>query len=324
MATDAIVLLEKLRCLKLINTETRTEPYIWPVLIRIDDNTLNTPELVAMQTPVLGNARVVIKDSMRAGETASIPASVGILRTRFEDNLVTHRLLLVVGLLENDETPESAMEAGFKAFNSELQAAIAENLFALAGADEEETKAIVKEISKRVEGRVRSAIENGLSAYEKAKVFAGILNLDDFNGSDFKSFGEDSLDPATFTLQFEASGKILGRFETLSQYEIQGQLQLRPVVIDRCQAQVNAVNTAQAVVNSIEAEIRSLQDQLQGGGDEPSLPKSFIIAEIRRIRTEELAPAVEALEAAREALKACRNLPTKNVSLLAGGFVVQP
>lgn len=324
MATDAIVLLEQLHCLTLNNTETRTEPYIWPALIRIDDNTLDTPELVAMQTPILGNARVMIKDSMRAGETASIPSSVGILRTRFEDNLVTHRLLLVVALLENDETPEDAMEDGFKAFNSELQTAVAENLFALAGANEEETKAITDEISKRVAGRVRSAIENGLSAYEKAKVFAGILNLDDFNGSDFKSFGGDSLNPTAFTLHFEARGKILGVFETLSQYEIQGQLQVRPVVVDRCQAQVNAVNAAQAVVNGIEAEIRSLQDQLRGGGDEPPLPKNFIIAEIRRIRAEELAPAVAALEAARATLKACRNLPSTPVSPQAGGVVAKP
>jgi hypothetical protein len=85
MATDAIVLLEQLYCLTLINTEARTEPYIWPALIRIDDNTLNTPELVAMDTPLLQFARVVIKDSMQAGETAGIPSTVGILRARFDE-----------------------------------------------------------------------------------------------------------------------------------------------------------------------------------------------------------------------------------------------
>ncbi len=324
MATDAIVLLEQLHCLTLINTETRTEPYIWPALIQIDDNTLTTPDLVAMQSPVLGNARVVIKDSMRAGETASIPSSVGILRTRFEDNLVTRRLLLVVALLENDETPEDAMEAGFKAFNSEVRSAIADNLFALSAANEEETKAITDQISERVAGRVRSAIENGLSAYEKAKVFAGFLNLDNSIGSDFKSFGKDFLGPASFTMHFESKGKILGVFDTLSQYEIEGQLQIKPVVVDRCQAQVNAVNAAQAVVNGIEAEIRSLQDQLRGGGDEPPLPKSFIIAEIKRIRVEELAPAVADLQAARAALKACRDLLSTHVTPQAGGVVLQP
>ncbi len=101
-------------------------------------------------------------------------------------------------------------------------------------------------------------------------------------------------------------------------------MQLRPVVVDRCQAQVNAVNAAQAVVNGVEAEIRSLQDQLRGTGDEPPLPKNFIIAEIKRIRAEELAPAVAALEAARAALKACRNLLPTPVSPQAGGVVAKP
>jgi hypothetical protein len=323
MATDAILLLEQLHCLRLLNTETRTEPYIWPALLRVDDTTIATPDLVAMQTPVLGNARVVIKDSMRAGETASIPASVGILRTRFEDNLMTRRLILVVALLENDETPEDAMQAGFNAFNSELRAAIADNLFALAGADEEETKAIIAQVSERVAGQVRSAISNGLSAYEKAKVFAGILNLDDSIGNDFKSFGKDSLRPEAFTLHFKAQGKILGGIDTLSEYEIRGQLQIKPVVADRCQAQVNAVNAAQSVVNGIEAEIRALQDELSGGGDGPSLPKSFIIAEIKRIRTEELAPAVADLQAARAALKACREQSGRRFPPLSGGVLTQ-
>jgi len=323
MATDAIVQLEQLHCLKLVNTEKRTEPYIWPALFRVDDNTLNTPDLVAMQTPILGNARVVIKDSMRAGETASIPASVGILRTRFEDNLVTRRLILVVALLENDETPDDAMEAGFKAFNSELRSAIADNLFALSAADEEQTKAITDEVSKRVASRVRSAIENGLSAYEKAKVFAGILDLDDSIGSDFESFGKDSLAPAAFTLHFEAKGKILGVIDTLSEYEIAGHLLIKPVVVDRCQAQVNAVRAAQAVVDGIEAEIKDLQDQLKGGGNEPPLPKSFIIAEIKRIRAEELAPALADLEAARAALKACRDLPFTHTFPGAGGVLTK-
>ena len=307
MPTDAIVLLEQLRCVKLLNTEARTEPYIWPALIRVDDNTITTPELVALSAPVVGNARVVIKDSMRAGQTASIPSSVGILRTRFEDNLMTRRLILVVALLENDETPRDAVEAGYRAYLSELRAAIADNLFSLSAADEEETQLITKDIQERVAGRTRSAIENALSAYEKAKVFAGILDLDDPIGSAFATFGKDSLASASIRLFFEAKGKILGTIDTLSQFEILGQLQVRPVTIDRCQPQVNAVNEAQAVVNGIEEEIKDLQAQLQGGGDEPPLPKAFILAEIKRIREEELAPAVAALEAARAALHLCRS-----------------
>ena len=308
MATDAIIILETLRCITLRNTESRTEPYIWPVLIRVDDNTLATSQLVSLTAPVLGNARVVIKDSMRAGETADIPSSVGILRTRFDDGLTMRRLILVVALWEEDETPQDAMEAGFQAFKSSLQDAIGDvdNLFPLSTANEEEREQIIKEIRASVTSRVESAIRNELSAWEKAKVLAGVLNLDDPIDSNFLSFGENGLDSAPITMAFEAKRRILG-IDTLSQYEIQGQLQVRPVVVDRCQAKVAAVNAAQAVVNDIEAEISALQAQLQGQGEEPPLPKSFIIAEIKRLREEELKPAMEALKQARAALQACRD-----------------
>lgn len=306
MPTDAIVALEQLRCITLKNTEARTEPYIWPVLVRIDDNTLATPELVTIDAPVLGNARIVIKDSMRAGDTAAIPGSVGMVRARFEDNLTTRRLVLVVALLEMDETPKSAMQAGFQAFSSELRAAIAENLFALSAADEEEEKRITEAIKKRVESRVRSATESGLSSWEKAKVVAGILNLDDAAGSASVSFGKDFLVSTPIALAFESKARFFG-IESVTKYEIQGQLQVRPVLTDRCQVQVEAVNAAQAVVDGIEKEISNLQAQLRGEGDEPPLPKSYINDEIERLRDEELGPAMDELQAARAALQFCRD-----------------
>jgi hypothetical protein len=313
MAIDAVVILENLHCITLKNVESRPEPYIWPAVIRVDDNTLNTEALVAVTGPFLGDARVVIKDSMREGETASIPGSVGIIRARFEDNLVHRNLILVVALFDEDETPEGAMKAGFQAFFSELGAAIAERLFELKAANEEQRKQITAEISARVASRVKSTIEDHLSAFEKAEVLAGILNLDDPLGNDFKTFDSEALVPSSFTLTFEVKGRILGPggviLDTLSQFEIQGQLQLRPVVVDRCQAQVDAVIAAQGAVNGINAEIKKLQDQLKGRGDdgEPPLPRDFIIKEIRRIREQELKPAEAELNAARAALQFCRD-----------------
>lgn len=122
--------------------------------------------------------------------------------------------------------------------------------------------------------------------------------LDDPLGSDFITLGKNFIVPGPFTLGFEARGKILGVIETFSKYEIRGRLQLRPVIIERCQTQINAVNVAQEVVNGIEAEISDLQAQLHGEGDEPPLPKEFILDEIDRLR--------EALRNARVALGVCR------------------
>jgi hypothetical protein len=203
MATDAFVILEQLRCISLRNTEQETEPYIWPVLIRVDDNTLSTPELVDVVTPVLGNARIVIKDNMRVRETAAIPSSVGMLRTRFEEGLTVRRLILVVALLEMDETPKPAMQAGFRTFGSELRAAIGENLFALDAAEGEAEKQLIKAIQERVEERVTAAIKDGLTPWEKTKVFAGVLNMDDPSGSAFQTFGKNGLIPTPITLTFD-------------------------------------------------------------------------------------------------------------------------
>lgn len=294
MATDAIIVLERLRCIRESDGTGHSEPYIWPVLLWIDDNTLATPALVGVTAPALGNARVVIKNDMRAGQAADIPPSVGVLRVRFEDTLTIRRLILAIALWEEDETPEAAMRAGFQAFSSELRAAVADNLFALSQASDEEQDAIIATIKTRVKDRVKSAIENGLTGWQKARVFIGTLNLDDIIDSAFKSFPD--LFPAPITLTFGAGSS--------NDYEIQGKLEVRPVRVDRCQSQVNAVKAAQSVVDGIDAEIKALQTELQHASP---AEKPFIIAEIKRIREEDLADAMAALDAARRALSICRS-----------------
>ncbi len=222
---------------------------------------------------------------------------------RLDDNQTIRRLILAVALWEDDETPEKAMRAGYTAFVAEMGSAIADNLFALSAANtDEERQPIIDEISARVKTKVESAIRNALTGWQKARVFAGTLNLDDIIDSAFTSFPD--LVTQTFTLEFASPGT-----RPSNRYEITGRLQAVPVRVDTCQAQVNAVRDAQAAVNGIEAEIRSLQAQLRGRGEpgEPSLPKSFLIQEIRRIREEELPAAEEALQAALDALAACRN-----------------
>ena len=87
-----------------------------------------TPELVGVTGPALGDARVVLKASMKAGEMATVPFPLGSLSTRFEDVPAIRYVLLVVALLEKDETPDKAMWAGCKAFEAELRAAVADNL----------------------------------------------------------------------------------------------------------------------------------------------------------------------------------------------------
>ena len=111
MATDAIIVLERLRCNRESDRSGGSEPYIWPVLIWIDDDTLATQALVGVRSPVQIYARVVIRNGMRAGQVADIPGSVGTLSVRLDDNQSVRQLILAVALWENDATPESAMTA---------------------------------------------------------------------------------------------------------------------------------------------------------------------------------------------------------------------
>jgi hypothetical protein len=263
----------------------------------IDDNTLATPERVGVTAPALGNARVVIKSEMRAAERADIPASVGVLRLRLEDGMTVRRLILAVALWGEDETPEDAMRAGFQAFRSELRAAVADNLFALSQADDEQEKEIIATIETRVKSRVASAIENGLTGWQKVRVLLGTLNLDDSIGSAFSQFRE--IVPTPITLAFGSP--------SFGNYDIQGEFQVRPVLVNLCQAQVNAVKAAQTAVDEIDAQIQGLQDQLHGRGEQPVPSKTFINAEIKRLREQELPVAMAALEDARKALQACRD-----------------
>ena len=145
MALDTIIVFESLRCIREEDSSSKgAEPYIWPVLVRIDDLTVNTEFLVDIIAPALRNARVVIKSDMRAGESADIPTSVGLLRARLEDNLFETRLILIIALWDEDETPEAAVHAGFQAFISELGAALgnASTLLDLQEGGEMETRRV--------------------------------------------------------------------------------------------------------------------------------------------------------------------------------------
>lgn len=303
MNTDITVVLNSLHCLRESDGSGGSEPYVWPALLWVDDRTLATPAKVGVTTPALANARVVLRQNMRAGETVAFPTSVGVSHVRVDDILKVRALFFVVALWESDETPTKAMRAGFQAFSGELRAAIADNLLGLASANPAERAAIIATIRTRVANRVRNAIKDGLSAFEKAQVALGTLNLDDIVDVAFTGSGGQPAS-APITLNFQ-SGDLTNRYQAL------GSIAVQPVPVDRCQARVDAARAAQADVDGIEAEIRQLQVELKDAspGDKPR-----IIREIGRIRTQELVPANRALEAAKQALATCRG----------GGPVVSP
>lgn len=313
MPTEAIVTFENLECITLNNTESKVEPYIWPALIKIDTSTITSPDgrfvdVIAL-SPSLAN--IVIKRSMRQGDLAPIPALVASLRAQFGDDVSGKRLILIVTLLEMDETPKGAMRDGFRAYVDELRAAFKDEFPKLFQAesvnDEEEVEKITTRIKERVEKKTRAAIKDALSFFDKAGSFFGSLDNDDLVSSSVIKFRESffqTIPNATpITLVFQAKGLGLNLSPTFVRYHIRARLEARPVVIDPCRSQANAVKAAQAAVNGIEKEIETLRNI--GEHVFPKRPPDE--EEIERIRTEELAPALAKLKKVNAALQLCRS-----------------
>jgi len=315
MPTEAIITLEDLECITIKDLETKVEPYIWPALIKIDTSTINAPDgrfvdVIAL-SPSL--ASTVIKSSMRQGDVAPIPSAMATLRTRFEDGVSLKQLILIVSLLERDETPQDAIRAGFGAYVRELRTAFKDefpNLFQTAN-DEEGQNAVITRIKDRVASKTKSAIKAALSAGDKVKSALGFLDNDDFISSANVKFGENFFlntpNSAPITLVFQTKTVIIEQGfppkfgQGLVRYHIRARLQARPPVIDPCQSQATAVRTAQATVDGIQNEIKELQGEF---------PKGANNAEIERIRKEELGPALAELEKAKKALQLCRSQQT--------------
>lgn len=304
MATNAIFTLRQLRCISEGDGTGHSEPYIWPVLLWVTDATIVTPETVGLSRQGTGAARVVIRQDMRAGEAASIPAPVGVLRLRLDEESSFQRLFMVVALWEADETPIAAARAGYLAFADETRAAIAQRLFALSNATEEQTQFLQEEIRNQVTAAVRSAIFGALSGWQKTRILAGSLNLDDTIGGAFVTVAE--LTPRSFVMSFGAG--------TSNAYEIDGGLEVRRVRVDRCQGQVDAVRAARISLESAEQSIAELQSQLHSASP---VEKEEINDEIAEIRNEELPIAEEALELALARLAACRRIRQIPESILA-------
>jgi hypothetical protein len=286
VATDAIVVLQTLQCITLSDSSGRA-PYIWPVLLWIDDNTLQMPDLVGITA---GLCNVVIANDMHAGDAADISYPVSTLSVRFEDHLSVRRLILVVALWEKHDTPDPALFAGCGAFSSELRAAIADNLFALN--DDNQRDQVIADIKKRVHDRVSSAISNALTGPQKLGVLLGTLRLDDIRGSDFNFFPDAIATNISLTLADDPSNR----------YAIQGALQVQPPTVDPCQAQVDRANAAQNVVNGLYDQLTSLQNELNDAGP---AQKASIIASIKQVN-DELVVAQADLNDANQALLACR------------------
>ncbi len=303
MPIDAFITLDRLECSKETDESGHSEPYIWPLLLRIDDHTLSTDARVGSLSAADNFARVVIKQGMKRGDSAAIPNGLRSFGLRFDDNLAMNHVVVVVVLMEEDDLPDRAVQHGYAAFRSALPNALRDlSLLArLASNDPVDSAAAMQEVVDQVAPAVKAAISDGLTAGEKLRVLLGLLDLDDQIAFATVRFDRLLADGGA-TLDRPFDMRLLRRTGTSNQtvtdlYTLRGRFQTRRVVIDRCKALVDRVRAAQEEIAGFEAEIAELKKQFKG---------AELKALIDLIRRDDLDPAVAALEAAQRDLAKCR------------------
>jgi hypothetical protein len=195
MSANAIITLQQLQCIKQDRGSKGASAYIWPAMVVIDLN----PFLITV-VPPSGDPRVVIQADMQGGQSAAIPGAVGVLaRILDSSDLTQHRVLLIIVLWEELDTPENVVDAAYQAFDSSLGPAIQANIAQLANPSDE--KVAIAAIQAAVNKAVTAAIENTLSAVQKIEILLGSLQLDHLIDSSSQSItGEGG-----FTVTFGSS-----------------------------------------------------------------------------------------------------------------------
>ncbi len=195
-----------------------SKPYIWPAVLPIDNNG------VGLSSPAVASADVVIASGMHAGDTASIPQSVGQLTVQITDEGF-QSLVIVVALWDRRDSPDNVVQTGFQTFSSELRAAIQDNLAGLSDPNQRDTT--VKTIQKRVNDKISSAIENALSLFQKIEIFLGQMHLDSNIGSDFQSI-QTFQQPGPTAIALDIKQPV---GMATNEYQISGNVQLFPTEI---------------------------------------------------------------------------------------------
>jgi hypothetical protein len=192
MPVNAIITLQQLQCIKQDRGSKGSSAYIWPAMVVIEPS-----PLVVTVVPPPGDPRVIIQADMQGGQSAAIPAEVGVLARILESsNLTQHLVILVIALWEELDTPENVVDAGYQAFDSSLGPAFQANFAGLVDPSTKNTASA--EITKAVNSAVTAAIENTLSVPQKIEVWLGNLQLDHLIDSSSQQITSDGSIKVTF------------------------------------------------------------------------------------------------------------------------------
>lgn len=295
--------LNQLRCITEKDAKGGSEPYLWVTYFNVDAGSLGRPEPVTTYTPQFNLFRQEFPDNVADGQVMSIPPTLAKHDIIIDPDTVFSMAGCLAVLLEEDESPETAMEAGRRAYADEihrqLNALVKKRIETLdTGAV---TDAEIKTVKDAVKSKVKSAVKSKLSLGQK--LFG---NQDDFLSFSHVAFvGVGELVDKNFDFPELFEGGVAEK--SSNRFVLSGSLAMGPVPPppppDPCANQRNALQKKKDEIKGFQLIRQSLQAQLQHATPQQ---KPAIIQQIKATgeKITQLEAELPTLEAA---LKACEN-----------------
>ncbi|HET7034205.1 MAG TPA: hypothetical protein VFI42_00840 [Thermomicrobiaceae bacterium] len=274
--------LQQLRCLKQSDGSDGANPYLWVMLLQIDDDTIASGNavFVADRPPSPVGASVLIQGGMRAGDSAPIPELLARLNARFRTDppLARRDLILLALLMDERGTPGAAIVAGYNTFLTTVPEDVSQHLLELASPNSDDRNAAINAIQIDVHDKVYDAIMAQLNPLEEVE--AGLGMKDRMIANAFQVFDQvNASRPFTLHFQSKSGGDI---FEIDAQIrvtndpcedELLNLLALQTAIQNAQGAGKQLANThggeltgaQQQQLEQIKEEIRQLQQKVQTG-----------------------------------------------------------
>lgn len=208
MARDVLKVnleLDRLQCHDEGDGWGSAEPYLWTVFFKIDGSTATVTDSLTLSGNALtqthgGSQGNLPNDDVDAGESITIPASMGHFETELKpikggildafDADLGGVVGVVAVLMEEDNVPNSAAEAGHVALNNAVQTALDQIVATRSFENQDVTDAEIAQFENDIKVAVENAIKGSLNFFESIWAW---VNPDDTIGSHVFLFKHDDL-----------------------------------------------------------------------------------------------------------------------------------